>query len=375
MPQPVHPHLPEPVLQTVHNETGLPHFLYDKMGPGKTFHDVLVVKASFHLGPDGVSRCPQPAPLNLADRHRDPQDPLGSSLGTAGDLILGKPGCDITFSGVARATRPYQRFVVGARLGPESRPLIDHQCVATGPRRWQHHLLKGWHTSAPEFTQQVPILYELSWGGRKPDPKRPRTQWDGDPANPAGSGYSFAGLSIADTPAAPQWEERGWLAREMRQHRFVGLGPVARHWASRKRYAGTYDAAWRAQYAALEQDKAPPILDYPADFDPRFFQCAHPQLQSAEYPWGDEALQLHGLFHECSTLDTALPDLALVAQWQQGQTRCLQRLKLDTIHIEMPVEQSSGEVQLVWRLTLPQHQGVHTVALQARSARALRQAS
>jgi hypothetical protein len=368
--------LPLPVLENVNNQTGFTHFQYDKMAPGKSFHDIVLVKASFDLSPEGISKKGEPGQLVLADVHRDPANPLGSSLAAAGDLILHKPGCDLYVSGAVRFPYPDVRFPVGVSLGPTERPSVFYQCVVTGPRRWQHSWLKGWHLGEPLPTQDVPILYELSFGGRKRDTAIPVELWDEFPDNPAGSGYSFLGCSPEDTPAAPQWESVNLRSREMGWRGFVGLGPVARHWNSRAQFVGTYNKQWHAQYSAdATSDGAPPILDYPPDFDPRFFQCAHPGLQSAGTPWGDERLRLMGFFQELSLVDTALPDVAVMAFWQQGQARVQRALALDTVHIDLPMhagQSSCGKVHLVWRLSMPQSMGIKKLHLQTCSARAVR---
>jgi hypothetical protein len=331
--------LPSPRLKHVDDQTGLTVFQYDKMAPGRTFHDVVVVKASFDLTSEGINPASSPAPLSLADTHRNEDDPTGSSLVRAGDLIMGKPGADIYVTGAARNPRPSKHWLVGVTLGPMDKPLLRYECVVTGPHRWQHSILKGWHSSPPELTQAVPIQYELAYGGRAPSPPEPPEQWERSGTNPSGSGYSMAAYSITDTPPAPQWEPATAFGSS-RSKELVGLGPVARFWASRQQYAGTYDEAW------LRQFKEEAIPDYPADFDSRFFQCAHPQLQTRAPLRGDEALCLVGLLAEKTRLETRLPGLAIVANAKNGTAR----LPLDTVHIDLDAQQ----VHLVWHLTLPQ---------------------
>ena len=68
---------------------------------------------------------------------------------------------------------------------------------------------------------------------------------------------------------------------------------VARPWTSRLKYAGTYDDAWL--HATREDVAAGRPADYARDFDPRFFQCAHPGLILPDYLEGDEEIVLTGL--------------------------------------------------------------------------------
>ena len=343
--------LPEPRLKHLDDQTGLTVFQYDKMAPGRQFCDVVVVKASFGLTTEGLDQAPSPGVLCLADTHRLPDAPLGSSLAETTDLILGKPGADIYVTGTARTVRPWKRWLVGVVVTPAARPedtpLVRYQCAATGPRRWQHSLLKGWHMSEPEWAQAVPVQYELAWGGCRPDPKIPSEEWDSHAANPSGSGFSFAAHSMADTPSAPQWESNSAL-RAVNFKELVGLGPVARFWESRARYAGTHDAQWREQFDAGQPDFA-------KDLNLRFFQCAHPALQTAGPLRGNETLLLAGLLPAEEPVRAKLPGCAVLAvigkEWGA--------IPLDTVHVDL----ERNQVHLVWRLTLPQSRNVERVHL------------
>ena len=339
---------PEPCLQYLDNQTGLTVFQYDKMGPGRQFHDVVVVKGSFDIQTGGVLANPVRGKLSLADTHRNPDDPLGSSLAEAGDLILGKPGADIYVTGTAVSAYPRKQWSVEVSvLGPQHTALVQYRCVATGPRRWRHSREHGWHLGDPDETAAVPILYELAWGGRARDADNPPEQWESCGINPSGSGYSFQGYSLDDQPAGPQWGTENATSRSVIQE-LTGLGPVARFWDSRKHYAGTYDAAWRERFDAGEPD-------YPTDFDPRFFQCAHPALQITQALKGDEQLRLTGLLPVDAAVPVVLPNWRIRASTDRSKFQ----LPLDTLHIDLDTRQ----LHLTWRLTLPQTRRIKRVLL------------
>lgn len=345
--------LPEPRLKHVDDQTGLTVLQYDKMAPGRNFCDVVVVKACFDLTSDGIDPIPKPGQLSLADTHRKQDSPLTSSLEQAGDIILGKPGADIYVTGTARRVHATPRWRTMVSIGPVDQPVAHYECMATGPRQWQFGLIKGWHMSEPEFTEAVPVQYELAWGGCKRDADKPVEQWSRHKDNPSGSGYSFAGYSNFDTPAAPQWEADSILFGALKQQQFIGLGPVARFWASRKKYAGTYDQAWRRQFKeSLEQKIAP---DFATDIDLRFFQCAHPDLQTRAPLRGDEELRLDGLFPQKDCWAQRLPRLAVVAEFASRRGR----IPLDTVHVDLDARQ----LNLVWHMALPQSRNVERVAL------------
>ncbi|MCE0826400.1 DUF2169 domain-containing protein [Buttiauxella sp. A2-C2_NF] len=348
--------LPEPKLRILDNQTGLTTFQYDKMAPGKVFHDVVVVKASFNLLPGGLCPIPQPAVLFLADKYRQPDNPMGSSLLQAGDLVLGKPGTDILVTGSVYADCPTQHFQTGLRISNRHNTLVDYTCIATGKRCWQHTERLGWHMSEPALTEHVPIAYELAYGGRNVIPDTPPEEWEIYAPNPSGNGFSFAGYSTDDQFPAPQWEPK--------EHQIgtkpplTGFGPVARHWLSRQKYAGTYDEKWRDQ---LKDN--PPYLDYPDDFDLRFFQCAHPSLQSSTPLNGNEKLEFFHLIKGIPHLGTWLPALGIAAYWQEGITARQSMLPLDTVHIATDENTGQGRIDLVWRWSKPHHLNIHELLL------------
>ncbi len=98
------PRVPRPRLRTVTNQTGLQHFQCGKMGAGRLFHDIVVVKATVTLSDDPVVAEKQ-APILLADEPWDPDLTELSSLKRAGDLLLTKPSTDVIVTGTARAPR------------------------------------------------------------------------------------------------------------------------------------------------------------------------------------------------------------------------------------------------------------------------------
>jgi hypothetical protein len=330
--------LPEPRLKQLDDETGLTTFQFMKMTPGREFCDVVVVKASFDMLKHGLDRKPSAGTLCLADTHRIAQSPMTSSLAESSDLILGKPGADIFVTGSARIDRPLKWWGVGVGVGPVDQPLAKYECAVSGPRVWQCGLLGGWKMSDPAVTQSVPIQYELAWGGHKPDPKKDEDEWDHHELNPCGSGFNFSAYKMSDTPKAPQWESNSLIFKKPPEKDFIGLGPVPRFWLSRSKYAGTYDKAWREQFDAGQPDFA-------KDFDMRFFQAAHPSLQTKDALVGDEEIRLRGLLPMKEPWHATLPRWAIVASFGNQKAK----LRLDTVHIDL----DAFQFHLVWRMTLP----------------------
>jgi hypothetical protein len=292
-------------------------------------------------------------------------------LRECGDLIVAKPGADVYLTGHAHTDKAREQFIAQVKLESiDGKPLLNHRCRALGPRHW-YCLLPGiWRMSASTPTQRVPLRYELCWGGREINPDKPVDDWQMHLANPSGSGYSFKHHRLSQTSAGIQWESAA-LVNGLHQQHLIGFGSIARFWASRAQYAGTYGDAWlqelqerrhaQAQTPALAA--APTVMDYAPDFDWRFFQAAHPALQHTKAFEGDETLELYNLHPDSPSLQTRLPTFAILATFehkvQNNTITSTYRLALDTLHIDT----DSRCAHLVWRLSLPQSLGVQRVQL------------
>lgn len=379
--------IPDPRLQMVRNWTPFSHFDCDKMGPGRKFHDTIVIKGTFLLAEGVLERAQEQSEVALADTYWDDGAPERSSLKHAGEVILVKPTTDVIVTGTARspggALLPAWQASVVVRRGGQT--VLGHRARVLGPRLFRHGA-GGWALEDPEPTAEVPIRYELSYGGAHPAklgetpsppaepedtpavsteeaPSDPATPlWVVHPPNPSGTGFFDEGaLDPARTYRAPQWEPEGHpLSGINREIALAGFGPVARHWSSRLGYAGTYDDAWEREMRADSAKGLP--ADYARDFDPRFFQCAHPELIAPSYLEGDEEIVLTGVMPSASPFVVRLPGVRVVARLVDGKGgRHEERLVLDTVHIDV----DAGAVYLCWRLTLDQGRDVHTALLTA----------
>jgi hypothetical protein len=148
--------------------------------------------------------------------------------------------------------------------------------------------------------------------------------------------YVDAQVNALERLDAPQIESPDDPIRRPTQRSAAqGLGPVARWCSPRIDHAGTYDQRWR-------DERSP---GYPDDFDPRFFQSAHPDLVSPSYVQGDESVTLEGLLPE-GTVRMRLPGRVIVAvcERESGEING-GRMQLDTVTIDL----DERRVSLLWR--------------------------
>ncbi|APR78299.1 putative exported protein [Minicystis rosea] len=351
------PAIPDPRLQTIKNLTPFALFQCDKMGVGRRFYDTVTVKGTFDLKPGCMELAREQAPVLLADDYWDLETPERSSVKRAGDAVLIKPSTDVILTGsvhtpAGKALREWDAAVlIEGRRGK----VIDYSVQVTGPRVWRYTSTRGFSLTDPEPTEEVPIRYELAYGGAYLDPRNASPE--GDPKwivhepNPSGTGFcDERALSPNEPYRAPQWQSRLAPVTSLNHDVPVcGFGPISRPWSSRLRYQGTCDDAWEQENREAVAKGLP--ADYPADFDARYFQCAHPSLIAPEHLAGDEHLALGGIVAGEARFVTELPGIAVAARLLDGSGAWHdERMPLDTVHIDL----DAGAVHLCFRLTLDQ---------------------
>ena len=375
--------LPFPQLQTLHNLTGLPHFQFMDMGPGRKFYDVVIVKASFDLK-DGVAQLSdkQAGPC-LVDAFFDEDQPQYSSMKAAGDTVLHKPFSDVYVTGSVKTyqAKPQTRWHGLLRVRRDKELLINKTLRFTGPRQWQHKSKDEWKLSKPALTTQVQLQYDLTYGGHYLDPQQLKKQKGAEadkdpslatetfPANPAGSGL-FGPTESLLTTASPTHDPKQtypgpqieWPADsisnssdiDFKKLQPAGWGPIARWWSPRKERQGSYDDAW------LKDFKANFCADYPQDFNNSYFNCAPPDQMLKGSLQGDEHIELVGVFADKQTVSVQLPGWKLNANSYDHDDQALQgQMRLDTLHVDL----DKGQLHATWHLTLDHTQKIHTCVI------------
>ncbi len=347
------PFVPPTALRQVENLTPCETFQAMKMAQGRRYFDTLVIKGTFDLVPGRLEWAEEPRAVVVSDVLRDEENPERSSLLSAGEVLLHKPTTDVFVSGTASAPdgRPTERWLTSVRVSDGDRVIANSTAEVTGPRTFQHRRMRGWTLSDPAPTTEVPIAYELAYGGafveREPAEDAPPLRVH--EANPSGTGFfDEATLDRAREYTAPQWQLADHPVVDMnRDVPLAGFGPIARPWTSRLQHAGTYDEAWRERTRSEAAMGLPP--DYPADFDARFFQAAHPALICPAHLRGDETLGLAGLVTGHGLFTTRLPGIQIGASLRAwGHDWVQVHAPLDTVHVDV----DAAKVELCWRLTL-----------------------
>ncbi len=161
-----------------------------------------------------------------------------------------------------------------------------------------------------------------------------------EPRNPVGAGFAGRrrGKALKGLPL-PNLEDPANLVRGPKAGPApAGFGFVAPSWEPRKSFAGTYDAAWL-------EGRAPYL---PKDFNPRFFNAAHPDLVCDRYLAGGERVQVVNASPQ-SVLSFRLPVCELRAIVRVADREETPALNLETVLIEP----DDARLSMVWRAAVP----------------------
>ena len=341
----------------VDNYTPFEWFAFEKMGPQKRMYDVVIVKAAYRLvlKADRYELAPYTSNaipvIHMSDEAYDFDGGAYASLRFAGDVILYKPSTDFFITGHATAPTPEAQSWAAEIQIKASGKEYKQTMLLHGKRHWQWSLLRGWHLSQPQPTNQVPLRYEFAYGGSYPKEDR----WERYAHNPIGRGYVPVHRMDKEVyyPAAQIELANSPLSAVDKPIPVPGLGPIPRAWEARKKYAGTYDAEWKAE---LRRNQT---ADYPADFNPLFFQAAHPQWVCTPYLQGGEKIEAFGLTGD-KGLSVTLPEVKLALSGASAQGLLApEPMKLDTVELDL----QKMQVYLVWRLTLDQAMEISSARL------------
>ena len=389
-----------PALPNTINHTPWPAQNFLHVDPaGDVFH-VLVCRTTYSLrgmpyGADGIGQPvllpgPQQPPLVTEDVYEGALN--SSSVVQESDFAPYKPLCDVLLvnaTAYAPGGRPTPRWSVGLRFGKHFSKLLN----VTGPRHYERSLgsLGTLALSQPQLATQVPLSYQLAYGGpnvveahRRADQAAASDRAPEPPAfyipNPIGTGrlggrdtrswveqeaqtlrhalLRDGGDSLAaherllanftDQAAyrGPQIEStKQSFAGDERDYAVLGYGPIARWWQPRHALAGTHDERWRA----TQWPKSP------LDHDYRYWCCA-PQDQQVPYPQGGEEIVLVNLTPPSPSTDQdgsvrfALPEQPLCALVRmQAGPLLLMPLAIDTIVIDL----GAATLAVVRRVLVP----------------------
>jgi hypothetical protein len=288
-----------------------------------------IVKGTFTIAPTPEVAEKQVPIVAAPEYHGEPET---GSMKAAPDIGLAKPTTDVLVVGHAHARqgRPTTAMDISVQVGYVSSALRVY-----GDRVWEQSGV-GYSASEPQPFTMMPLAWERSFGGvDEVDGRRFEFAM-----NPAGVGFKKkGGTSAIEGSPLPNLERIGGPMMSYTDTPLpVGFAAVSPHWEPRRSLAGTYDDAWQRQRA--------PYL--PANFDPRFLQCAPADLVTPSYLVGGEPVTLEGLSPD-GTLKFTIPRVDLDVSFILDGAPNPRPAFLDTLVLDADHRRFS----LVWRAAFP----------------------
>ena len=287
----------------------------------------VVIRATFELAPV-LKLADKQLPPGLADEYMG--EPGASSLKYASELHLGKPSTDVVLMGNAWAP--------GGRTATESLVVLQvaqrRKIIRVfGDRTW-----KADGFTKPQPFECIPLVYERAFGGTPP--QRDPTRVLAEERNPVGTG--FAGDRKPDEMVGeklPNLEDLDQLLDKPGDVVSPAcFGFVAASWLPRRSHAGTYDAEW-------QRKRAPYV---PNDFNPRFFNCACPDMIFDRYLEGGEPVMIQGASRN-AMLQLTLPRCSLQVSVNVAGSAEAPRANLETVLFEP----DDNRMSMSWRAQVP----------------------
>ena len=319
-------------MQIAANTTGMLAGLAVVADADAVEHCVVVIKGTFvtdHRGELRLSQLQQP--LTTTDEHYG--EPGSSCMRYECDFALWKPYTDVLVVGNAVAPNGQSVAKLAVQLQVQGRA---KDLLVYGERHWRSTLL-GVEASAPAPFTQMPITFDRAWGGQ--DNSQGEDRVAVEPRNPVGVGFhphrhraEVNGLPLPNIEAPGQS-----ITSPRERYEPAGYGCIGRSWQPRVALAGTYGDRWR-------QERAPYL---PADFDPRYFQCAPQDQQFPHFQGGEKIRCVH--MAEDAVVEYIIPSRSVPVSFRFSDAEVDRQAVLDTVI----VEPNQLRALLVWRASVP----------------------
>jgi hypothetical protein len=306
------------------------------IGPKGEHLLTVLVKGTFVFTSGHSEPADDQTPIAYGDLFED--EDQGGGVRYESDIVPFKPRTDVVLRATAYAPegKPAPVVPVGVKVGP-----VEKRLVVFGERYWNHAgvLSRHYTITAPKPFVRRPIVYRDAFGGMDAVTGAYCAE------NLVGTGlYTVKNKQNLAGKPLPCIEDPRCLIRDLEDRpRPVGFGFYHRAWRPRAGYAGTYDHAWRKRRSPLP----------PEDFDARFYNGAHPDLQADGYLKAGEPVVLLNLtpegemrFHLTDITPTCAATRKARGDRRKSETLVMH---LDTIFME-PDEKRYG---LVWRTAIP----------------------
>ncbi len=314
---------------TMNNNTELSVESMPLAVPGNKYVHTVSVKGTFDYSSGEAVLSDTQLPIFYGDEMFSDEDSTTSMFES--DILPYKPFTDIVLVGKAHAPfgKPVHTFNAELCVGE-----VKKSIKVFGDRTWeQEKKIKSlFRPSLPEPLKEIDIRYEKAFGGAAPDNLSYCAE------NLSGTGFlskTSTHEEIKETKL-PNIEDPDSVISKIIDHpNPAGFGFCGKTWKPRLDYMGTYDDEWRKNIS--------PGL--PEDFDYRYYNGAHPDLQADPHLKGDEEVMFSNLTPEEKT-KFKLPGLIPTCMIKK-QDMEVKKLKLNLDTLCFITEEN--QFYMVWR--------------------------
>lgn len=319
----------------IKNHTPLSVSLIPGLDQKGTDYAVVVIKGKFKIITQKkiIELADEPAEIIETDEYYG--EPGLTSIKYASDLSLLKKTTDVVLNGHAYTPNEHPAQWTNVKIG------FDHQQYELhvfGNRYWEKSAV-GWDKTEPVAFEKMALCYENAFGGSIFDKEQGELKAY-YPQNPVGKGFiDPSNKRPTQGQPLPNIENAQSLIDSWKDMPSpAGVGFISPNWSPRAKLAGTFDDDWTQNQM--------PLL--PHDFNPLFFNAAHPSLIASKFFTGEETFTLKNVTRS-GLLCFQLPSWEMpVTASIKGKTTDYQP-NLDTILIEP----DDNNVYLTWRVSIP----------------------
>jgi hypothetical protein len=300
---------------------------------------VVYVKATYKIvDPHTLALTDEQAPLEMAGAYYG--NPGESSLKTAPESCFDKLSTDICMLGHAHAPQGQAVNQLDVMLRVED---IVKAIRVFGDRVWRFVTDNTGHSfteiSVPQPFLTMPLRYEYAFGGKDETPED-EADHEREERNIIGKGIVSENSRSEEFIQLPNLEDPANLIESIEDRpQPACFGPIPGDWQPRRAFAGTYGEEW-------EKERKPLL---PNDFDPKFFNAAHPDLIAPGFLNGYEEVEIINA-SPMGRLHFRLPgDVPNIVVTLSNKQHIHLETKLDTLTIDT----DDHTVQLLWRAGMP----------------------
>ncbi|QEN90080.1 DUF2169 domain-containing protein [Labrys sp. KNU-23] len=337
----------------VNNFTHLPNLRYAGMDNRGRKFGVLIVKAAFDVGDDGICVLSEDQePLTFTDEYHGALNV--TSLRYPSDLVPYKPRTDVLVDAVARAPggKALPSWLFDIQVEDQTGVKVGKTLHVHGPRQWEpkwrrrldekeqaewqahRKLFMGWELSKPQPITELPLRYEHTYGGSLPriKPGEDKPTLEANQYNPVGEGWiDKERTDHTKSQPAPQIEAPDCpITKPYTHYEPQGVGPIPPAWLPRRPLGGTYDQSWI--------DTVWP--NWPNDYAFRFHNSAPTSLQTPDGQFMDGEIRFSMTNKAGDDLADKIelklqnPTVLIDLQYEDDPTKFL-RLNLDTLFFDV----------------------------------------